>query len=219
MEAGAEAKRAESAQRELDRVGAFSDGVFAVAITLLVLNIEVPSVSDAGELKEALDELIPDLTAYFIAFAVIGLFWYGHHRAWSRFTRTTPKLVWSNMLLLSLIALMPFTTALMGRYNESGDEIAVILYALNVGLASCADSYVDKVAFDEGIVVGMTAAERRAQVVTGWLRPAIFFVSIPIGLITGSAAVAQFFWLTLLLLRGVGRRVEQRVAAQEAGSP
>ena len=216
MEAGAEAKRAEYDQRELDRVGAFSDGVFAVAITLLVLNIEVPSVQD-GDLAGALDDLVPDVTAYFIAFAVIGLFWYGHHRAWSSFHRTTPKLVWSNMLLLSLIALMPFTTALMGRYNETGDEIAVILYALNVGLAACADTYVDKVAFSDGMALAVSPGVRRAQIVTGWLRPAIFFASIPVALLV-SASAAQFFWLTLLLLPAVGRRVERETDAQEAAS-
>jgi uncharacterized membrane protein len=214
MEAGAEAKRAESDKRELDRVGAFSDGVFAVAITLLVLNIEVPRVSD-GDLSGALDDLVPDVTAYFIAFAVIGLFWYGHHRAWSSFTRTTPKLVWSNMLLLSLIALMPFTTALMGRYNANGDEISVILYALNVGLAACADTYVDKVAFDEGIARVVSAGERRAQVVTGWLRSAILFGSIPVALLLGETA-AQLSWLTLLMLGWVGRRVVRETDVQEA---
>lgn len=216
MEAGAEAKRAESGRRELDRVGAFSDGVFAVAITLLVLNIEVPSVAD-GQLKGELEGLVPDVTAYFIAFAVIGLFWYGHHRAWSRLQRSTPRLVWSNMLLLSLIALMPFTTALMGRYDEAGDEIAVVLYALNVGLAACADTYVDKVAFDGGIAGTVNVGERRAQIVTGWLRPVIFFGSIPIALLIGASA-AQLFWLTLLLLPWVGRRVERRAEAQEAAS-
>ncbi|MFN8112449.1 MAG: TMEM175 family protein [Solirubrobacterales bacterium] len=217
MEAGAESKRAESEQRELDRVGAFSDGVFAVAITLLVLNIEVPPVSADG-LDGALEDLVPDVTAYFIAFAVIGLFWYGHHRAWSSFRRSTPKLVWSNMLLLSLIALMPFTTALMGRFDEAGDELAVVLYALNVGLAACADTFVDKVAFDQGIARVVSAGERRAQIVTGWLRPAIFFGSIPVALLIG-ATVAQLSWLLLLLLPWVGGRVERRTeSAQEAAS-
>ena len=214
MEAGAEAKRAESAQRELDRVGAFSDGVFAVAITLLVLNIEVPSVGD-DELSGALDDLVPDLTAYFIAFAVIGLFWFGHHRAWSSFRRTTPKLVWSNMLLLSLISLMPFTTALMGRYDS--DDISIVLYALNVGLAACADTYVDKVAFDEGIARVVSEGERRAQIVTGWMRPAIFFLSIPLAFLIDES-VAQLFWLTLLLLPWVGRRVAREADAQESAS-
>lgn len=214
MEAGAEADRAESDQRELDRVGAFSDGVFAVAITLLVLNIEVPVVPD-GDLSGALDDLVPDVTAYFIAFAVIGLFWYGHHRSWSSFRRTTQKLVWSNMLLLSLIALMPFTTALMGKYN--GDEIAIVLYAFNVGLAACADTYVEKVAFDEGIAMPVSEGVRRSQVVTGWLRPAIFFASIPIAILIGPG-VGQLFWLTLLLLPWVGNRVVQGYDAQDGAS-
>lgn len=200
MEAGS--KTPEAAGRELDRVRAFSDGVFAVAITLLVLNIEVPDVAD-GELGHALDDLIPDVQAYFIAFAVIGLFWYGHHRSWSRYRGTTTGLVWANLLLLSLIALMPFTTALMGRYDS--EPVSVILYAINVGVASLADSFVDKIAFDEGLTEPVSAAEHRAEVVTGWLRPAVFFLSIPLAF--ASVTVAQLFWLTLLLVPAVGRRI------------
>ncbi len=203
MDGGVQSKDAESAQRELDRVGGFSDGVFAVAITLLVLNIEVPRLTDDEKLTTALDDLVPDVTAYFIAFAVIGLFWYGHHKAWSRLRRTTPRLVWSNLLLLSLIALMPFTTALMGSYGDQ--PISIVLYAANVGLAALADSHVDKVAFDEGLAVPTSDAEWRAQLVTGRLRPAIFFASIPIAFL--SPTLAQLSWLTLLLLPWVGRRL------------
>ena len=91
-----------SARRELDRVGAFSDGVFAVAITLLVLNIDVPAKSDSGIsdeqfLEDTLPDLLSSLQGYFIAFAVIGLFWYGHHVAWSRLERSSVKLVAANM--------------------------------------------------------------------------------------------------------------------------
>jgi uncharacterized membrane protein len=202
MEAGAERERAEAAQRELDRVGGFSDGVFAVAITLLVLNIEVPQLSGDERLTTALDDLVPDVTAYFIAFAVIGLFWFGHHKAWSRLRATTPRLVWSNLLLLSLIALMPFTTALMGSYGDQ--SIAIVLFAANVGLAALADSHVDRVAFEAGLTVPMSAGERRAQLLTGRLRSVIFFVSIPIALL--SPTVAQLSWLTLLLVPWAGRR-------------
>jgi len=192
----------QAAERELDRIRAFSDGVFAVAITLLVLNIEVPDVTGA-DLAHALDDLIPDVQAYFIAFAVIGLFWYGHHRSWSRYRGTTAGLVWANLLLLSLIALMPFTTALMGRYDN--EAVAVVLYAINVGVAALADSFVDKVAFDEGLTEPVSAVEHRAQVVTGWLRPAVFFLSIPLAF--ASVTAAQLFWLTLLLLPWLGSRL------------
>jgi len=200
MEGGAKAP--ETTGRELDRIRAFSDGVFAVAITLLVLNIEVPDVA-AGDLGGALDDLIPDVQAYFIAFAVIGLFWFGHHRAWSRYRGTTTKLVWANLLLLSLIALMPFTTALMGRYDN--EAISIVLYAGNVGLASLADSFVDKVAFDDGLAEPVGAREHRAEVVTGWLRPAVFFLAIPLAFV--SVTLAQLVWLSLLLLPWIGRRI------------
>jgi uncharacterized membrane protein len=204
VDGAVESQDAESAQRELDRVGGFSDGVFAVAITLLVLNIEVPRLDDGEKLTTALDDLIPDVVSYFIAFAVIGLFWYGHHKAWSSLRGTTPRLVWSNLLLLSLIALMPFTTALMGSFNDQ--SIAIALYAANVGLAGLADSRVDRVAFEAGLTASTGAGLRRAQLLTGRLRALIFFASIPIAFI--SPTLGQLSWLALLLLPWVGRRAE-----------
>ncbi|HET6831668.1 MAG TPA: TMEM175 family protein [Solirubrobacterales bacterium] len=202
MDGAAESTDAESGQRELDRVGGFSDGVFAVAITLLVLNIEVPQLSEGEKLTAALDDLVPDVTAYFIAFAVIGLFWYGHHKAWSRLQATSPRLVWSNLVLLSLIALMPFTTDLMGSYGDQ--SISVVLFAANVGLAALADSHVDKVAFDAGLAAPVSAGQRRAQLLTGRIRSLVFFASIPIAF--ASPTLAQLSWLALLLLPWVGRR-------------
>lgn len=199
--AASDTKSSAAERRELDRVGAFSDGVFAVAITLLVLNIEVPQLSDGEKLTTALDDLVPDVTAYFIAFAVIGLFWYGHHKSWSRLRATSPRLVWSNLLLLSLIALMPFTTALMGSYGDQA--ISVVLFAANVGLAALADSHVDKVAFDAGLAAPVSAGQRRAQLLTGRLRSLVFFASIPIAFV--SPTLAQLAWLTLLLLPWAGR--------------
>ena len=79
-------------RRELERVNAFSDGVFAIAITLLVLNIEIPTVA-GDELGSALSELWDDLLAYVIGFAVIGPFWFGHHRLFSRLARSDGRLV------------------------------------------------------------------------------------------------------------------------------
>jgi uncharacterized membrane protein len=72
-----------SEERELDRVGAFSDGVFAIAITLLVLNIDVPDVA-GDDLGDALADLSGDLVTYGIGFAVMGLFWYAHHKLFAR---------------------------------------------------------------------------------------------------------------------------------------
>jgi uncharacterized membrane protein len=129
-------------QRELDRVGAFSDGVFAIAITLLVLNIGVPDVP-GSELGSAISDLGDAFLAYGIGFAVMGLFWYGHHKLFAKLARSDARLVWVNMLLLAFIALMPFTTAVLGRYDE---PLAVTLYALNVGIAALLDGLTEVVA-------------------------------------------------------------------------
>ena len=94
--------------------GAFSDGVFAIAITLLVLNIEVPDVP-GSDLGSAIADLSQDLVAYGIGFAVIGLFWFEHHKLFASLGRASGRLVVVNTALLALIALMPFTTAVLGR--------------------------------------------------------------------------------------------------------
>jgi len=212
MDGAIESHEADSARRELDRIGGFSDGVFAVAITLLVLNIEVPQLVGDERLATALDDLVPDVTAYFIAFAVIGLFWYGHHKTWARLRTTSPRLVRSNLLLLSMIALMPFTTDLMGSYGDQ--SIAVVLYAANVGLAALADSHLEKVAFEAGMMMPISAGQRREQLVTGRIRSLIFLGSIPIALL--SPTVAQLSWLALLSLPWVGGRVR---AAADGAAP
>lgn len=202
----------EAERRELDRIGAFSDGVFAVAITLLVLNIEVPEgLDDLGwaEFADRLQDLLPLLQAYFIAFAVIGLFWYGHHVAWSRYERSSPKLVVANLLLLSLIGLMPFTTALLGQYGS--EPLATAVYALNVGLAAVADSWMDRVAIDNELAPPMEGIEAEEVKVAGWVRPAIFAISIPVAWI--STGVAQLMWLGLFAIGPISKWIVARRSA------
>src|ERR1700712_4859171 len=93
------------AERELDRLGAFSDGVFAIAITLLVLNLEVPDVP-GDDLGKAISDLSSSFLAYGIGFAVIGGFWFDHHRLFSRLQRGSGRLVFVNLLLLASIGIM-----------------------------------------------------------------------------------------------------------------
>lgn len=103
----------------LERMAFFSDAVFAIAITLLVIEIHVPHITapytDAAFL-EALNERIPNFIGFFISFFVIGAFWAGHHRAFDCARHWSPKLFLPNLLLLSAIAAMPFFTAFSSEY-------------------------------------------------------------------------------------------------------
>jgi uncharacterized membrane protein len=108
----------ERERTQLERLTFFSDAVFAIAITLLVIEVHVPEVhpvSEAG-LQHALLELIPKYIGFLVSFFVIGRFWLGHHRMFGMLRRTSNKLVFANLLLLLGIAFMPFPTAVFSEY-------------------------------------------------------------------------------------------------------
>ena len=111
-----------------------------------------------------------------IGFAVIGLFWFGHHRLFSRLVRSDGRLVLVNMVLLGLIGVMPFTTGLLGGYDE---PIAVALYAANVGIATLVDGCIHLVARADGLEAEGAEHEPHALVLTV-VRAGIFFASIPL---------------------------------------
>ena len=201
--------------RELDRLNAFSDGVFAVAITLLVLNIETPKLSEGTDddaLWSAVKDLAPDVYAYFLAFAVIGLFWYGHAAMLSHLQRTSGPLVVLNLVLLSLIALLPFTTSLIGGFGDS--KVALSVFALNLGAAAMADSLMDQVAMRSELYVPGEEPDRRTLTISGILRPLVFLLSIPLAFI--DPTVAEFFWLTLFIVPDVAEWIARRMETAES---
>lgn len=100
---------------ESGRVEAFSDGVFAIAITLLVLEIRVPEVGN-GSLWAALGAQWPSYLAYVIAFLVIGIMWINHHSVFTVIVRVDRQLLFLNLLLLIVVAALPWPTAVVAHY-------------------------------------------------------------------------------------------------------
>ena len=188
--------------KELDRLTAFSDGVFAIAITLIVLGLDVPDVSDA-DLGDALSDLTPNLFAYFVGFAVMGMFWFGHHRVFAQLKRSSGRLVWVNMLLLAMIALMPFTTNVIGEYGDTA--VGVSLYAANVTLAFIADGLVDWTAKREQLFDPESEEYFEDLAVLDFVRPAVFALSIPVAFLI-STTLAQMLWLAMIPLAKVAVR-------------
>ena len=122
---------------ETNRVEAFSDGVFAIAITLLVLELAIPAVS--GQFAtELVDEWV-SYVAYLAAFANIGVLWMGHHTAFSRIRAVDAGLMWRNLVLLLTVSVVPFPTAVIAsayRVGTPADQAAAVLSYAIVGMAS-----------------------------------------------------------------------------------
>ncbi len=120
------------------RVEAFSDGVMAIAITLLVLDLRVPTDAEtlaAGGLLGALIAKWPAYVAYLAGFFTIGIIWLNHHALVDAIRRFDWRLQWLNLLLLLGVATLPFTTAVMAAYVERGGPDASIAAALYGALA------------------------------------------------------------------------------------
>jgi uncharacterized membrane protein len=112
-----------------NRLEAFSDGVFAIAITLLVLDIHVPEPG-SGHLGHELLTQWPSYAAYVISFITIGIIWINHHAAFSRLREVDHSILIWNLLLLLAVGVLPFTTSLMATYlkEDSGESLAAAVY-------------------------------------------------------------------------------------------
>jgi len=121
---------------EAGRVEAFSDGVLAIAVTLLVLDLHAPSTR--GAFADDLLHQAPTYLAYLASFITIGIVWVNHHVLFTRVRRVDPALLWGNLLLLGTSSVLPFPTAVLARALEDGTRgdraAAVVLYSLIAGL-------------------------------------------------------------------------------------
>ena len=110
------------------RVLALSDGVFAIIITLLVLEVHVPELTQGHTLNQALAELRPSLVAFVISFILAGMYWVAHRDLFALIRRTDRNLVWLNILYLLPLCLLPFGAGLIGRYED--EAVALRIYGL-----------------------------------------------------------------------------------------
>jgi TMEM175 potassium channel family protein len=110
------------------RVLALSDGVFAIIMTLLVLEIHVPELTQGHSLNEALAEVRPSLVAFLISFILAGMSWVAHRDLFALIRRTDRGLVWLNILYLLPLCLLPFGAGLIGRYDQ--EPVALRIYGL-----------------------------------------------------------------------------------------
>jgi uncharacterized membrane protein len=111
------------------RLEAFSDGVLAIAITLLVLDIRIPDVP-YNALGPAIVHILPKIVSYVLSFAIIGVYWIGHHYYFKHVRKTNGVFTWLNILLLMLIGFLPFPTSLIGEYPFQ--TIPILIYGIDL---------------------------------------------------------------------------------------
>jgi uncharacterized membrane protein len=190
--AGGRSMHRDEAEVEFNRVVAFSDGVFAIAITLLVLGLTVPD--GASDLTRALLDNHDDLIAYAISFAVLAKYWLAHHRFFAALERFDGRLMGLNLLYLAFIAVVPFTSQVLGDY--SGETASVVLYAINMILVSGTFYAQLYYSYREQLVrPAARAYERRYSGPANLVVVAVFALSIPVGF--ASPFAATLMWMAI----------------------
>jgi uncharacterized membrane protein len=123
---------------EKARLEAFSDGVFAIAITLLILNVGVPRHSSGGTLAHDLLRLWPAYVSYAVSFATIGIIWVNHHTMFRHFRAVDRPMLFLNVLFLLCVAFIPFPTRLVAEFLRSGHDAtaATIAYGITLTLTA-----------------------------------------------------------------------------------
>jgi len=118
------------------RIETLGDGVFAIAMTLLVLDLKVPVGVPPNELLSSVMHLAPQLAAYCVSFMVLAVYWIGHNNQFKLILQTDRTLLWINIFFLMSIAFVPFSTSLLASYNQ--EKEAIIIYGVNVILSGFA---------------------------------------------------------------------------------
>jgi uncharacterized membrane protein len=176
---GAQAPYARSdASLEFDRFAFFSDAVYAIALTLLVIGIAVPTVEDVGNSRQMWDTLLDlrqEFVTFFVGFAVIGRYWLAHHRFVAVLRAVDTRLMTVNLVYLAFVAFLPFPTALVGRYEEN-----VVAFAFFAVILSCVSALE---------TVGFVTAERRGLLVVTVPRDVYRF-----GLVASTLPVVVFLF-------------------------
>jgi uncharacterized membrane protein len=180
---------------EIERPAFFSDAIFAIALTLLVIEIHVPSVS-AAALPTALLDLVPEYLTFALSFLVIGEVWLSHHRKFRMIAahdQTLPRL---NLVLLLFVATLPLPTALLGRHGDT--TIAVIVYAATIALIGLAMAVFWSYAWRRGLTAPAVTRDLFVYMLGQTLViPSVFAASVPVALLFGASA-GQLSWLIAL---------------------
>jgi uncharacterized membrane protein len=179
------------------RLEAFSDGVFAIVVTLLIIEVHLPELVGSGNdaMWAALASIAPKLVSFTVSFATIAIYWVNHHHFFSRVTHSDWKLLWANNFLLFWLTVVPFTTAVVGDHPT--EPVAVFIYGINLGLAAGAFALMAWYVFFKGDLASsaVTMIERRSEFRKASVGAIVYLTAAVIGLLAPTVALALFLIL------------------------
>jgi len=180
------------------RLEALADGIFAIAMTLLVLELRVPEGTGAGDLSATLVALWPRFATFFISFVVLGVYWFAHHQTFYFLVRVNRTVVWLSLLFFLGAVLIPFVASLLGSYPD--DPVALSLYGGVLGLLAIVGYVIwwyitgDRGLIDETLDPDLVRKVRR------WIAAGPMVMPVAIGMAFVAPVVSLLIYLALPFL-------------------
>ena|GEM_PF-154056 len=164
-----------------NRLEAFSDGVLAIIITILVLELDMPKLPEVAEGSEylfALPKLMPQVISYLVSFLVVAIFWVNHHSFFNRLANTNHTLIWLNVHFLFWVSLIPFPTGHMGEHPFS--EMANVMIASVFFMGSLSFKIMSSYSMFRGSICqdSLKIEEKKRIARIEWMGPIIYAVAI-----------------------------------------
>jgi uncharacterized membrane protein len=194
----------EGHRKVLERILAFSDGVFAFAITLLIIDVRLPTDTLKANLGSALISLWPNYMAFLISFFVIGLYWFVHVRLFREVIRYDQNLMWLNLLHLLFIVIIPFSTSVISLHRS---QLSVIVYAASVASAGYIHTLLRIYAGHNHrlIIEKYSSLHIKKGIIISLIAPICFTISI--GIAFYSSLTAQLSWILIFLTHVILQRL------------
>jgi len=207
---------------DINRLLALTDGVVAIALTLLVLQLQVPAThaleenpDSASKLWRALDPDGAELTSYLVSFVVIAQFWLVHHRILRNMRGHSEGLAWRNFGFLLTITLMPFTSDLIGRYGTN--PVAITLFGINLVAISLSTQWIFWYSAHHGLMIDHARSPHDELVSRIRVIALAVIVSASIVFAWIATSDAKFFWLLFLIVPFAGERGARQIERRREG--
>jgi uncharacterized membrane protein len=185
---------------ETARLETFSDGVFAIAITLLVLLFDVPKVSEGQSLAHVLAHQWPQYASYAVSFVTIGIIWVNHHTLFRHIARVDHVFLFINVLFLMCVAFIPYPTSVISRYVRSDDaSAAAVMYGLSLTVTAICFNVLWQYAARGYRLLAPDADRREVAGITRSYWPGAFLYAgaTAVALVSATANVVGFILLAL----------------------